>query len=660
MVKKLQSLLGVCLVFLSISLGYSQKPFDCNGKMYRVVERNGGSALEKINLSPAEEVVIDFEELQFFAQKQLNGICYNPVDNLIYGLELGENYRLFRIDANFDLSILKTLDLPRAFFFVAGDISPDGRYLVLLGFSQKEKYNILVKVDLQAPDYPLTIQQLVTTGSEAIYCADIAFHPTTQQLFGFDHKAGRLVTIDPQKGIIDNTFYPILDDLSGNMPSLFFDPYGRLYGIAIPSPRQESRRLYTFNIESGASRELAYLGPESNQDACSCPFTVNLYQRVSLRKAFPCTALTFTIRLVNRSPFLQANLRLRDTLARDLIIEEILYNPFEGRILSGPGTNVLAIDGFDLPIGTDSIVFRVSVPEGSQEGQYASQARLYNIQLEAGGEPQIRLSDDPQTAVEGDPTRYEIAPLEILFAEDFPVLCAGETVALSPQVEGAVDYHWSTGDTEPTLMLSQAGWYEVSVSTACGTASGGIYVEQDQLELQLSTSQIEVERGSTVELAARIQHSYTPASLLWQSRGTAPLPDCLTCEVISVPVPEDAIYQVSAVNTNGCSDQAEVNIRTGGFAFYAPTAFSPDGNGHNDLFHLFGKFDFDILQFSVYDRWGALIFHRENGRVNDPAFSWDGQSNGEPVSTGVYLWAAQIRSGSGQLKNLSGEVHLIR
>lgn len=660
MVKKLQSLLGVCLVFLSVSLGYAQMPFDCNGKMYRVVERNGGSALERINLSPAQDVPIDFEELQFFAQQQLNGICYNPVDNLIYGLELGETYRLFRIDANYELTILQTLDLPKAFFFVAGDISPDGRYLVLLGFSQKEKYNILVKVDLQEPGYPLTIRQLVTTGNEAIFCADIAFHPTTHQLFGFDHYEGRLVTIDLQKGMIDNTFYPVLDNLSGNMPSLFFDPNGSLYGIAVPSPRQESRRLYTFNIESGIPRELAYLGPESNQDACSCPFTVNVYQAVSLRKAFPCTELRFTIRLVNRSPFLQANLRLRDTLASDLLIEEIIYSPFEGRVLSGPGTNILAIDGFDLPIGTDSIVLRVSIPEGSQEGQYASQARLYNIQLEAGGEPQVRLSDDPKTAVEGDPTRYEIAPLEIFFAEDFPVLCAGENLALSPQIEGAMAYKWNTGATGPSIMVSQAGWYEVRVSTHCGTASGAIYVEQDQLDLQLSPSQIEVERGSTVELAARIQNSYTPGSLLWQTQGAAPLPDCLTCEVISVPVPEDAVYQVSAINANGCSDYAQVSIRTGGFAFYAPTAFSPDGNGHNDLFHLFGKFDFDILQFNVYDRWGALIFHRENGRVNDPAFSWDGRSNGQPVSTGVYLWSAQIRSGSGQLKNLSGEVNLIR
>ncbi|HKK75376.1 MAG TPA: gliding motility-associated C-terminal domain-containing protein [Saprospiraceae bacterium] len=657
----IRSIIGTVLMLLSLSIGYAQKPFDCSGRIYRVIEREGGSALEKINLRPAQSgPEIDFEELHFFADRQLNGICYNPKDNLIYGLEMGARYQLFRLDANYQLTILKELDLPSAFFFVSGDISPDGRYLVLMGFSQKEQHNILVRVNLERADYPTEIRQLVATGNPGIYCADIAYHPTTRVLYGFDHKEGRLVTIDERRGLIDNTSYPLSDGLSGNMPSLFFDARGRLFGIAVPSPRQRSRRFYEFELSSGNFRELAELGEESNQDACSCPFTVNLYQQVSLRRAFPCTDLTFTLRLVNRSPFFQSNLRLRDTLAADLVIEEIVYNPFKGRILSGEGNNILAIDGLDLPIGTDSIVIRVRVPAQSKHGQYASQAYLSNIRMEEDGPLQTRRSDDPQTVIGGDPTRYEITALEVLFAEDFPMLCQGETLKLSPQMEGATAYHWNTGSRAPGIEVAQGGWYEVSVVTDCGTAMGAVYVEQDDLRLEVNPASIEVERGSSVQLSAVVHNDYANSSLFWQPTGGASTPNCLTCTEITITAAQDVLYQVLAVNANGCTDRKEVSIKTSGFHFFAPTAFSPDGNGRNDHFYLFGKFDFDILTFSVYDRWGTRLFHRTAGRANDPDFSWDGSSADQPVSAGVYMWAAQIRLGTGQLKNLSGEVHLIR
>lgn len=661
MENRLRSTIATILLLFCLFSGSAQKPFDCSGSIYRVIERNGGSALEKVNLSPdRSETPISFEELHFFANQQLNGICYHPKDNLIYGLAMGEQYELFRIDAQLQLTLLKKLDLPRGFFFVSGDISPDGRYLVLLGFSHQEEHNVLVRVDLESRDYPTELRQLATTGNPGIFCADIAFHPTTKELYGFDHKEGRLVTIDEQKGLIDNTTYPLLDGLTGNMPSLFFDANGRLFGIAVPNSRQSSRRLYEFDLSSGYFRDLAELGEESNQDACSCPFLINMYQQVSLRSAFPCTNLTFTLRLVNRSPVEQRNLRLRDTLASDLIIEEIIHQPFGGRILSGEQSNVLALDQLNLPIGEDSIVFRVRIPELSRKGQYASQAYLYNLQLGDNDSPQTRKSDDPKTAIAGDATRYAINDLSILFANDFPVLCPGKTLELSPQIEGATSYLWSTGSREASIQVTEPGSYEVKVSTHCGTASGAIYVEQDYVGLEVHPAQIEVERGSTVKLSASIQNNFSNNTLLWQAVERASYLECLTCEEITVIAEEDATYQVYAMNTNGCTDVKEVNIKTSNFTFFAPTAFSPDGNGQNDHFYLFGKFDFAILNFSVYDRWGNRLFYRQAGQANDPHFGWDGRSGGQVIGPGVYLWAAQVQLAGGQLKNLGGEVQLIR
>lgn len=659
----LQLIIGVILLFLSIPSGYAQKPFDCSGKMYRVIERDGGSAFEAIYLNRENPSAppVSFEELAFFEAMQLNGICYSPTDDFIYGLELGEVYRLIRIDADYRLDILATLPLPEEYIFVSGDISPDGRYLMLLGFTHQELNNILVKVDLQSAGYPTQTMVLTTTGSVAsIHCADIAFHPTTAILYGFDHKEGRLITIDISKRQIDNSSYPRLEHPRGNAPSLFFDAYGALYAIAVPSAYAPNRRFYQFDLRSGKAEEQMLMGAERNQDACSCPYYVNLYNEVSQRSAFPCTALTFTLRLVNRSPFLQTDLRLRDTLGGDLVIEDILYNPFSGRILSGVGTNVLALDGFDLPIGEDSIVLRVRVPEDARRGDYRSKAYLYNINAQVEGAQQVRGSDDPQTAAPEDATRYAIGELAVVFQDDFPVLCLGSTQRLEVQVEGAENYRWSTGAAGSSIEVSEPGLYEVTVTTACGQADAAVYVEADNLTLVAESALIEAERGSAVRLSVKVNAAYTSPALQWKAIGHAPLPDCSTCHEVNVLAEDGSEYLIEAINANGCLATERIKVRTVGFHYFAPTAFSPDGNGQNDLFYLFGRFDFEILNFSVYDRWGTRLFHQQEGRANDPDFSWDGHSAGQAVSTGIYLWAAQIRMGSGQLQQLSGEVHLIR
>lgn len=652
---------GLIIFLLGVQWLYAQKPFDCSGRMYRVIERNGGSAFEAITIDKNQEPAITFEELAFFEQKQLNGICYNPTDDFIYGLELGDEYRLIRIDANTELTILKTLSLPTSFTFVSGDISPDGRYLMLLGYSPKEEHNIFVKVDLSQKNYPEEQMVFTTTGGvSSIFCADIAFHPTTHILYGFDHREGRLVTIDVDKQLIDNASFPVLDNVTGNAPSLFFDAFGNLFGIAVPYTLFPNRKLYQFDLANGNARELAMLGIEQNQDACSCPYEVNLYQEVAKRTAYPCTEITFTLRLVNRSSFVQTNLRLRDTLQAGLVIEQILHNPFSGRLLSGEGTNILALDGFDLSIGTDSVVMRVAVPEGMTKGIFESQAYLYNVNHALEGANHLRLSDDPETPVPNDPTKYEIRDLEILFADDFPVLCKGSELELGVELEGAIAYQWSNGKSGPTVTVHQPGMYEVTVSTACGTAVGAIFVEEDRINLRVDHPVVEAERGSRVHLSVKVENSFSNSSVLWKAFNNAPSPDCLTCQEVEVMATKDGTYGIEAYNENGCRVDGQIQIETVGFKYFAPTAFSPDGNGQNEHFYLYGKFDFEILQFSVYNRWGGRVFHREQGKANDPAFSWDGFYDGKVANAGTYLWAAQVKSGNGIIKNLSGEVNLIR
>jgi len=117
-----------------------------------------------------------------------------------------------------------------------------------------------------------------------------------------------------------------------------------------------------------------------------------------------------------------------------------------------------------------------------------------------------------------------------------------------------------------------------------------------------------------------------------------------------------SIYQVTLFveNEDGCVDQVTVPI-TVEFesTFYVPNAFTPDGDGLNDLFGPVGEISVDNYQMFIYDRWGNQIFESRslaemwNGRVNNT-------SNKVPI--GVYAYVIRYRDFEGILKEVLGSV----
>lgn len=91
-----------------------------------------------------------------------------------------------------------------------------------------------------------------------------------------------------------------------------------------------------------------------------------------------------------------------------------------------------------------------------------------------------------------------------------------------------------------------------------------------------------------------------------------------------------------AKTNKGCLDTVKsiVTIREE-FTFYAPSAFTPDGDGINDVFYVKGSgIDLDKFNLGIYDRWGEIIFESD-----DLYEGWDGRAkNNKKVQNGVYTW----------------------
>ncbi|MEM6398250.1 MAG: gliding motility-associated C-terminal domain-containing protein [Bacteroidota bacterium] len=88
---------------------------------------------------------------------------------------------------------------------------------------------------------------------------------------------------------------------------------------------------------------------------------------------------------------------------------------------------------------------------------------------------------------------------------------------------------------------------------------------------------------------------------------------------------------------------------------YIPNAFSPNFDGVNDRFRPFPQpCVAELLDFSVYDRWGGL---RYSG--TDP-LGWDGSSLGREAATGVYMYTTRMRLLDGTIVERAGSVMLLR
>jgi gliding motility-associated-like protein len=99
-------------------------------------------------------------------------------------------------------------------------------------------------------------------------------------------------------------------------------------------------------------------------------------------------------------------------------------------------------------------------------------------------------------------------------------------------------------------------------------------------------------------------------------------------------------YPIQVVsNQFGCRDTARRTVMVEPFSIYIPNTFIPDQNNRNELFIPVTDFDVVAWEFSIYNRWGELIF-----QTNDPKQAWDGQFNGVMCQDGLYSYKLKFRS----------------
>ncbi|WP_417591508.1 gliding motility-associated C-terminal domain-containing protein [Owenweeksia hongkongensis] len=92
------------------------------------------------------------------------------------------------------------------------------------------------------------------------------------------------------------------------------------------------------------------------------------------------------------------------------------------------------------------------------------------------------------------------------------------------------------------------------------------------------------------------------------------------------------------------------------FKLFIPNAFTPDGDGINDVF-LFKGVGIAKFQANVYNRWGEMVYSWDESSGSD---GWDGTQNGKPVPTGVYTYKIVVEDVGGTQVDKRGSFNLLR
>jgi gliding motility-associated-like protein len=217
-------------------------------------------------------------------------------------------------------------------------------------------------------------------------------------------------------------------------------------------------------------------------------------------------------------------------------------------------------------------------------------------------------------------------------------LCPGDEAIL----DGAPDadaYLWSNGGTTQSITVSAPGNYSVTATFGCADIISPFVVDVKNIpavSLKFSGSAVPC-AGENVTLTAT---SPDATSFLWSNGATSNSIQALAGETYSVTV-SNACGESSATQQIPIGDCCKVFI---------PNAFSPNGDGFNDIFFpFFSGCDITDYRFTVFSRWGEKVFDSET--IGE---GWDGYFKGKIMPAGVFTW--QITYNLNTPEGLSPEV----
>ncbi|HRX28599.1 MAG TPA: gliding motility-associated C-terminal domain-containing protein [Saprospiraceae bacterium] len=287
------------------------------------------------------------------------------------------------------------------------------------------------------------------------------------------------------------------------------------------------------------------------------------------------------------------------------------------------------------------------------------------------GTYQIIVYDDTQcrdtvsyTLTAPIPVEAELSTPEVIQCYGYPT-CIGVS-SVSGGSGNGYTFTINNGIRYPidSCVAIYAGDYTINVfdSDGCDYEQNLNIPQPEQIYINAGEDQ-EIKIGLSSEVMEVEVYSESPIDTLeWMPNEYLECIDADCFKAVSTP-PASILYTIQVTDVNGCRASDEILIKViNDRQIDFPNAFSPNGDGYNDQLDInLGPEVVLLKNFSIFDRWGSLVFQRENFEPlgNDP-LAWDGTSNGKNLEQGVYVYFISAVFIDGVEVNYSGDITLIR
>ena len=129
---------------------------------------------------------------------------------------------------------------------------------------------------------------------------------------------------------------------------------------------------------------------------------------------------------------------------------------------------------------------------------------------------------------------------------------------------------------------------------------------------------------------------------------------CDTCAITTATPEHDILYIVTS-QIGVCAVTDTIRVEVFQPDVLVPSAFSPNGDGANDLFQVIDQYIEEFFYLKLYNRWGELLFETED--VNE---GWNGYFNGDQQEMDSYIYHILVRLTNGRVADVSGNFILLR
>ena len=283
-------------------------------------------------------------------------------------------------------------------------------------------------------------------------------------------------------------------------------------------------------------------------------------------------------------------------------------------------------------------------------------AGIYSVTVQDGQQCKIELSTELEA----------MESLDVDFSDVKNARChsANNGQATVEVIGGSEPYTflWDNGETTAQAVQLLSGQNTVLIEDINGCAiTTHLNIDVDLIPQVLidESSEIDLEYGSDKQL-----NVFTNVDLFninWSHPDVLSCVDCL--DPIITPELIETYLSIEISDSVGCSARDSLLVRL--FIdknIYIPNAFSPNNDGVNDIFTIYTKSarQSRVESLKVFNRWGDLLYSRQNFQLDGEQVGWDGTFNDKLVDPGGYIYSVDVLFPDGSKEQKAGVINIIR